>query len=87
MSAGTARLNGNDSKPRACVDCEHHTFTRAIKKDDYRYVHYCERPGLRDLVTGQRTLCEQNRLNEKKCGWGAKYFTVRTSPAPEDVCE
>lgn len=70
-------LSGNDSKPPACVECEHHSFERIDTRDSWRYLHYCERPALRNLVTGQHSLAEGNRLNEKKCGWAGKYFTVK----------
>jgi len=79
------KLTGNDSKPRACVDCEHHSFERVLRKDDYVYLHYCERPALRDLITGEKTLAQTNRLNEKLCGWHAKYFTAKPEKEVPDL--
>lgn len=70
-------LTGNDSKPKACVDCAHHGFDKVMRKDDYVYLHWCERPALRNLVTGEHTLCLENRLNHQRCGWEGKYFTPK----------
>jgi hypothetical protein len=63
--------------PLFCVNCKFHSFEEIERKGIYKITHYCAHPKLVDMVTGQNSIADANRLNAKLCGRKALFFSPK----------